>query len=345
MEVVIQKDSFPKLLKKLSRYNVWLPQKKGDYWEFGLSRGEDSLDKKYTNTKLSPKGFIFPQTEVLFRISEQKKDKININDEPSEAESTVVFGVRPCDGVALSHLDKVFLEDFNDPYYSQKREKTIFIGLACETPPFETCSCTTMGESPFSTKGLDILLKDIGTKYIVEYITEKGKKLFSGFPELFGKITAKDKENLEKIKLESNKKIKKRITNLSGTTKKLDSMFDSDLWFSESQSCINCGICTYLCPSCHCFDINDELLSQKPLDVKRVRTWDNCQFPNFTMHSSGHNPRPDRQSRFRRRFYHKFSYFYKTKGEYLCTGCGRCSNYCPAGINIFETLQKVAEYE
>lgn len=345
MEVVIQRDSFPQLLEKLNRYNIWLPRKNGDYWEFKLSRGKESLDKKYTNTKLSPKKFVLPQTETLFQITEGENGKFNIDEKQKKDSLNIVFGIRPCDGVALSHLDKVFLNSFKDPYYSKKRDNTVFIGLACETPPFENCSCTTMGESPFSTKGLDILLKDIGDRYIVEYITDKGKKLFSGFPNLFGKITTKDKESLEKIKKESNKKIKKRVEDLSETTKKLDIMFDSDLWFHESQSCINCGICTYLCPSCHCFDINDEQLSKKPLNVKRVRTWDNCQFPIFTMHSSGHNPRPDKQSRYRRRIYHKFSYFYKTEGEHLCTGCGRCSNYCPAGINIFETLQKVAEYE
>ena len=122
-------------------------------------------------------------------------------------------------------------------------------------------------------------------------------------------------------------------------------MFDSPFWDDESMSCIRCGICTYLCPTCHCFDINDEVISSYPLKGKRVRTWDNCQFPDFTMHSSGHNPRPDKASRLRQRILHKYNYFVEKYGHYQCTGCGRCVSKCPVGIDIIEVLNKVNDYE
>jgi ferredoxin len=109
-------------------------------------------------------------------------------------------------------------------------------------------------------------------------------------------------------------------------------------------SCIRCGVCTYLCPSCHCFDINDEIESASPFRGTRVRTWDTCQFPDFTMHSSGHNPRPDKASRLRQRLLHKFRYFVETTGQFMCVGCGRCISHCPVGIDIISVLEKVKSH-
>ena len=117
------------------------------------------------------------------------------------------------------------------------------------------------------------------------------------------------KKDLQKIKLDSEKKIKRQVKNINKIPPKIKGMFDSMLWDEESMSCIRCGICTYLCPTCHCFDIADELISSSPIKGKRIRTWDTCQFPDFTMHSSGHNPRPDKASRLRQRIMHKFQYF------------------------------------
>ena len=152
-------------------------------------------------------------------------------------------------------------------------------------------------------------------------------------------------KELEKIKLDSENRIKQYFGDIDNISEKLSIIFDSEFWDKESSSCIRCGICTYSCPVCHCFDINDEVICTFPLKGKRVRTWDNCQFPDFTMHSSGHNPRGDKASRLRQRIMHKFNYFNENCKEYLCTGCGRCISNCPVGIDIFEILKKVSVYE
>ncbi|MDO8466505.1 MAG: 4Fe-4S dicluster domain-containing protein, partial [Gallionella sp.] len=116
------------------------------------------------------------------------------------------------------------------------------------------------------------------------------------------------------------------------------------LWEEMARACIGCGICTFLCPTCHCFDINDEVQSKAPLKGQRVRTWDNCQFPDFTMHSSGHNPRENTGARLRQRVNHKFQYFHENFGMHQCTGCGRCVSGCPVGIDIVAVVNKVTEH-
>ncbi len=197
-----------------------------------------------------------------------------------------------------------------------------------------------------STEGLDILLTDLGSSFYVDILTKKGERLIgsSQVKGLFKTPSEKDKEGKDKIQAEAGKKIQRQVKDVKKIPPKLKNMFESELWEQEAMSCLRCGICTYLCPTCHCFDIADELRSSSPLKGSRIRTWDNCQFPDFTMHSSGHNPRPDKAARLRQRIMHKYQYFVENHRAYQCTGCGRCVTLCPVGIDIIEVLDKVRDH-
>jgi ferredoxin len=129
---------------------------------------------------------------------------------------------------------------------------------------------------------------------------------------------------------------------LSEVAEKLDGMFEHPIWYESARKCIGCGTCTYLCPTCHCFDMQDESTLSKGA---RIRVWDSCMYPEYTHHASGHNPRPARMNRVRNRVYHKFNYFPKNAEEFGCTGCGRCIEYCSANIDIIEIINKIGEIE
>jgi ferredoxin len=187
-------------------------------------------------------------------------------------------------------------------------------------------------------------MTDLGDTYFVETLTEKGEQLLKDAGNLVTDAKDKEKKDVASLQAEAEKKITRQVEDAAKIPAKLKEMFDEFFWDDESPGCIRCGICTYLCPTCHCFDINDEVTSNSPLKGKRVRTWDNCQFPDFTMHSSGHNPRPDKASRLRQRIMHKYNYFVERYDEYQCTGCGRCVGKCPVGIDIIDVLNKVNEY-
>jgi ferredoxin len=344
MEKVLSKKAFPQWVKKLESYTMYLPRKDGDFWNYEVIKNPEIIDLDYLNTVLSPKKIIFPQREVLLEFSTSNEEELKINEVLPEEAQSVIFGVRPCDAKALTLTDKVFGGDFKDPYYWKRRNSTALVGLACNTPPSPNCFCLSVDGSPHAKEGLDILMTDLGDKYHAESFTKKGDELLNIAKALFKNPIAKEKKDLEKVQAESKKKIQRQIKDTKKIPPKLKDMFDSPFWDEESLSCIRCGICTYLCPTCHCFDMNDEVTSSSPIKGERVRTWDNCQFPDFTMHSSGHNPRPDKAARLRQRILHKFQYFVELYKNYQCTGCGRCISKCPVGIDIIEVLEKARDY-
>lgn len=344
MEKVLEKKSLSQWVKKLASLKIYAPIQTEDLWAYELIENPDNINLDYPNTILSPKKIIFPQREVLLEFT-KNEGELEVKEVLPDEQPSVIFGVRPCEAKSLTLTDKVFGEDFNDLYYWGRKNQMTLVGLACVRPPSSNCFCTSVDGSPSSEQGLDVLMTDLGEKYYVKSLTKKGEQLLNMGKALLKTPTAKDKKILEKIHVDAERYINRQVKNIKKIPLKLKEMFDSSLWDEESLSCIRCGICTYLCPTCHCFDINDEVSSSSPLQGKRIRTWDNCQFPDFTMHSSGHNPRPDKASRLRQRIMHKFQYFVERYKSYQCTGCGRCISRCPVGIDIIDVLDKVRDHE
>jgi ferredoxin len=334
-------------VKKLSAWNVHLPRKdENGRWNYVQFEGGDiSLD--VLQTTLPPKKILFPQREVLLEFAKSQEgtgETLEVKEVLPEVKPTVIIGARPCEAKAAWLLDGVFSGEFKDAYYWRRRDQTALVGLACTPPPSENCFCTSVEGSPHSTEGLDLLLTDLGDRYYVQSLTAKGEKLINAAKELFEEPTPEARKKVKAAHAGAGKEIKRELKEARTIAQKLTAMFDSPLWDEESMSCLRCGICTYLCPSCHCFDISDEVESPAPLRGRRVRTWDTCQFPEFTMHSSGHNPRPDKASRLRQRLLHKFHYFIQVYDKFMCVGCGRCITLCPVGIDIIKVLDKVRDH-
>ncbi len=347
MEKILLKKALPQWVKALASDTVYFPKKdKEERWNYAeVDHGE--IDLHFLNTTVPPKKVLFPQKEIFLeftKAAEGNQETLEVKEILPEKKAVVIFGVRPCDARATWLLDKVFSGEFTDPYYWIRRNQTILVGLACDAPPSDNCFCLSVEGSPFSEEGLDILLTDLGDRYFVKSLTEKGEKLIQSAKKVFQDPKPEDRKKAKTVKAESVKKIKRQLKDARAVSSKLKGIFESPLWDEESMSCIRCGICTYLCPSCHCFDINDEVESTSPLKGNRVRTWDTCQFPDFTMHSSGHNPRPEKASRLRQRLFHKFQYFVETYDKFQCVGCGRCISLCPVGIDIIKVLDKVNEH-
>jgi len=333
-QVISKKDLKDWIYGLCKDYIIFAPVKGEEGIVFNEIKSIDEIYFKSTNSKKSPKGICFPQMEKLFSFS--KEDKIELFPIEVKIKKRIIFGIRPCDAMAFSALDKVFIsQEYKDTYYIGKRENTLMIGIAC-TEPETICFCTTIGGDPASKEGIDVLLIDIGDEYFVEVLTNKGKSLVNGISYF-----KKANDNHIKLKEEKINKAREKVKyiDITGLKEKLDESFDLPFWDRIYEKCIGCGICTFLCPTCHCFDIVDEGGKDQG---ERIRIWDSCQFPLFTKHASGVNPRPTGKERLRQRILHKFKYFVENYNMFGCVGCGRCVKYCPVNLDIREILKSLA---
>ena len=242
-----------------------------------------------------------------------------------------VIGCRPCDAAALAVIDKVFAWDYDDVRYRARREAATVVTFACSRTG-DTCFCTSVGGSPHGTLGSDVVIYDhAGQAPLIEAMSEKGEAFVSALgdaakPAPEGAVRPDPPQMDETFDLDKVKPW-------------LDDNFESDFWNERVLGCLGCAACTFLCPTCHCFDIVDEGDWQHG---RRLRNWDSCAFGHFTLHAAGHNPRPNRAARFRQRVMHKFKYFPERFGMTACVGCGRCISTCGAGRSISDILTEIS---
>lgn len=305
----------------------------------GAKFEEWSEDKKMSealNTVRSAKDLFFPQTENLMDFKIEGKN-IEIIDTRKECEDFVVFGVRACDVRSLDVLDKVFLAEPIDSYYKNRRDHGIIVSLACNKPA-ETCFCSAFGIDSSEPKG-DVQCFKSETELFLNALTEKGEKLLKAVENVTEPADESDVTPIKTV-------IKDRMQKLPLSHLKTDSFgagktkefFDDPAWAELSESCLGCGTCTFVCPTCQCYDIKDFNTGH---GVKRFRCWDSCMYSEFTKMSAG-QPRLTQLERFRQRFMHKLVYFpTNNDGMFSCVGCGRCLSKCPIQMNIVKVMKKL----
>ncbi len=284
------------------------------------------------NTVKSPKNFFFPQVEDMMSFKMEGKS-IEIKDERIESEDFVVFGVRACDVRSFDILDRVFLVDPKDSFYANRREHGVIISVAC-TKPSETCFCKTF-DIDATNPGGDITVWKTEDALYWRANTEKGSALLS---KLNLEECGEEAVNEQKAKTEA---ILKKLPLANLTTDgfggdKTDALFNRPEWKTLSEACLGCGTCTFVCPTCQCYDIKDFHTGS---GIIRFRCWDSCMYSDFTKMAHGNN-RLSQVERFRQRFMHKLVYYpANNEGIYGCVGCGRCLAKCPISMNIVKVMK------
>ncbi len=334
MDKFLEKEKIRDFLKELSKeHDVFVPKFENGMSFFGLWEGED-FSPDYSNTKKSPKEILFPQFETLFSFKGN-----NVEVPPFDDKKKIIFGIRPCDAKAIKVLDFVFFKDPQDPYYVSRRKNTLIVSLACKEP-CPTCFCTSVGGSPVGRDGADLIIYPLSHGYLISSVTESGEKILESFTAL---KDAKDKDKKEAEAFE--KRVFALVPKIDIDSEKIADRLESiskDFFGRIYRKCLGCGICTYLCPTCHCFDIDDET---KGDEGKRIRLWDSCMYPIYTLHASGHNPRPTGKERWEQRLMHKFNHFVRNHNIFGCVGCGRCVRYCPVNLDIRKVLEDAMKEE
>lgn len=289
--------------------------------------------------KRSLKLFYFPQPETLFTFSARPGEKDAFLPIPpaGEGRKRVIVGVRPCDARSVT-LNAMPYQ--GDPYYAELLKNTALVGVSC-LEGCRTCFCTWTGGSPMGTEGLDIALHPADGYLIAEILTERGEALVAEAGGAFEPAGQEDVDAVE-AKRAGLARTGSSVPDPACRLREKDllALHGAPFWEEIASSCINCGACTFLCPTCYCFDIQDEVARG---EGRRIRYWDSCMFPLFTLHASGHNPRGQKVQRVRNRFMHKLKYFPDRFGPLSCVGCGRCIRECPVNIDIREVMRSLLE--
>ena len=332
-EKTIARTDLDKLLDRLAAAGTLYVPAADEAGDVALTEASHAGDVvlDYRNFRLSPKAFFLPQNQTLLRF---KDGKVAEPDRPDQ-QTPFLFGVRPCDANAMLALDKVFLGDDEDPYYSSLRDKTVVISLAC-TKPLSSCFCTSVGGGPGDPSGADVLAVPLETDLLLRAQSPKGEELLSSVADLLADATGDAVKQADECISAAAEHM--AAVNVEGSAERLRDNYDAPIWETVSQACIECGTCSYLCPTCHCFDITDESRGDSG---RRVRTWDCCAYPLFTLHASGHNPRPTSRERWRQRIMHKFRYAVESHDQLFCVGCGRCIQNCPVSMDLRTVLKHV----
>jgi sulfhydrogenase subunit beta (sulfur reductase) len=279
-----------------------------DYETFGAveENGEVVFDKISRFSEVSEKKSRYAPKEFLISRNE------NVLSTPDTTRKAV-FGIKSCDLKGFYIMDKQILG--KDPFYTAKRNNTLFVNFVCT----EQCAggfCSTFG-GPLLEEYQIQVVRDGENYYVLS--SDEFSKYLDGFKEAdlsrVDEMMSKFKEMSPPLNVEG---IENRIK------------WNSILWKNFASECISCGACNYSCPTCYCFDLYDR-------DDERLREWDSCILGGFTSTSAG-NVRNSLDERLRQRFYHKFVYYKKSRGEYLCTGCNRCVDDCPVEIDIKEVI-------
>ncbi|TFG22249.1 MAG: hypothetical protein EU529_11125 [Promethearchaeota archaeon] len=341
-KILLKKD-IGKLYNELSKeFKFYAPINEKGYITFRKIENPDNIVLDYLNSKIPPKDVLFPEKDILFEYRYEGKEVI-IEEPKNLDEKKIIFGIRPCDAYSFELFANFFSFHGNckDEIYLTKKENTVLIGIGCNSPR-QTCFCTSVGGHPFKKENVDIFLVDLGNKYLVESISERGEAIVKSLSWL-GKANDEDKQKAEELSKKAEEMITTQI-DPDKIDKILDENFQHPIWSEISESCISCGTCAYLCPTCTCFDVIDENDAYHNRG-RRIRIWDTCQSCLYTMETSGHNPRGSKIERCRNRIMHKFSYYPKNYDLTGCVGCGRCVLYCPANNDLRYILKEIEQIE
>jgi len=337
--VKISKQNTYEFLERLKKIGtLYAPHKISEkFYDFCEVDDVKDVEFDYQRTIRPPRRFFYPEREVLFTFDTHK---VELYENLPSAEKQILFGVHSCDIVALRTMDSKFLDDQPDPYYKVRRDNGIVIGISCL--PDDYCFCNVR-RVEFVDTGFDLFFHELPDGYLVRVGTVVGHKLIDPYEgELFEEVCPDDIENMSKFE-EKRASMFTTTGNWDTLRYFMEMRLHHPMYMRESEKCLGCGNCTLTCPSCKCYDVQD-IPSIDGRTGERIRYWDSCQFRSHGLVAGDHNFRETKLDRFHNRYQCKNSYCKDTTTSF-CVGCGRCTYFCPAGIQFKQNLMEIAGYK
>jgi ferredoxin len=324
----VNKEEWNETLKRLLvSHLIYATTENGSHLDYELITDENASHIIYNKPKpVTPlKSFFLPVRE-------------NVTTKSSSEKPRIIIGTPACDAEGLGILDEIYLdEDFKDIFYKSKRENTIIISADC-FGILEHCHCLSYGIRPYPTTIADLGIIEKDNMIIFRILSTKGEQFLN---TMTAAVTTEDKtivefiedkhSSTESLLKEANKGLPdyKRTGILVREAKK-------EIWKKYSATCVSCGACATICPTCTCF-----LLIDKP-GFEKIKQLDACQYPGFEKVAGGEDGLSELPQRFRNRYMCKYIWKPERFKSLACTGCGRCIEACIGKINKNELFMELA---
>jgi len=266
-------------------------------------------------SNFSAKEILLPITETLFYFNEDNWT------EPKTTEKKILLFLRSCDIHGIKRLDDIYLKNgCEDPYYKAFREKLRFCFIECQES-FANCFCVSMNTN--ISDDYDMFIRPEGDFVYVEINNKELDRLEEKVVDLSPCFVMENK------------------TKVSMPDKLAKGLAQSAFWEEYSSRCIGCGRCSFVCPTCSCFSMQDIFYKENKNMGERRRVWSSCMVDGFTDMAGGHSFRKKQGDRMRFRVMHKLHDYKKRFGYHMCVGCGRCDDACPEYISIAHCANKL----
>lgn len=327
-----------------NHHTVFFPMKQGKVnFTFQPVKGSSALQwEPYRPTVTPPVKFMFPSRDPILRFQRRAGGGIEVEAQLDQ-EPRILAGVRPCDLKGIALMDLAFADGIADPFYLARRQATTIIAFDCIQPCDERAFCAAT-KALGCREGADLFVTRVGTdQVVVQAFTQAGEGLLES-----ASFDALAEEEAHRLVGEV-KRTEPFGRPLDAPVELLPSIIESHwkspVWEKHVERCFSCGTCNLVCPTCYCYDMNDEddLLMNSGA---RVRTWDSCMLRGFTEVAGGHVFRLAAANRQRHRIKRKFEYLPQRfeKGSF-CVGCGRCGRQCTADIDILDIVNDLVKAE
>jgi sulfhydrogenase subunit beta (sulfur reductase) len=296
----------------------------------------DRIQLHLPNPYYPPKRYVFPHMQRLMRYTLGAQP--DVKGDSGDLRKRAIFGIRSCDVAGLFMLDRHFLGgEHVDVYYRNLRASLFLVNVVCTDPELdvdEDCFCVCADSGPAAREHFDLQLMDLGDVVMAVAGSPAGEALFEA--PIFVKAQPEHVERRRALLAEVRKTFKKATSWYSATTRLVSQHGVSDeAWEEVGRRCLECGGCSYVCPTCNCFTVSDRKVGEQQQEVERVRLWDSCALSGFTRMAGGHNPRKAVHDRRNRRFFRKLAHYYiQRQLSVICVGCGRCVNVCHGDIGM-----------
>lgn len=348
---LISRDGLFDLLTRVTdSYSVFVPVRRGEKRFF--TKFEPSSSPEESSKEMENGQYVIGEVRTfeplkIFYLRSRGIVADGFEDTVTRAEQKpyCIVGAKACDLKGFKVQDRVFRDDeYKDPFYIREREENLIISADC-TSVIDTCYCLALHVNPYPEESFDINLSEMSAGFVAESGSEKGERLINENASLFQEAKAEHiaerDEQRKRITGEVKKNIKANdIPDQDRLKGVIEKNFNAPIWKEEAETCVECGACNMICPTCHCFLMYDQMDAQR---MARLRVWDSCMIKDFAQVAGGANPRDHLWMRLRNRFEKKFDYFPKIGDIYACTGCGRCISACPAKIDIRRVLKRLVE--